>query len=374
DAARTLKSAGPDAAPMTAYLEAHARKTLEALELLGKAGRYVDLLQRLGELKKSHGGIPAFDEGASAWDATFKGKAGGAVLSGDKLSGEGLHGKALAALQPALASDLAAAAKAVEERILAAARGTVAAWDAMENAGEWHRLRKDIDTHKERFKGVALVDERALALDSALASETGRTLIEADRQLAEGAVGPAFAALGALESPPAKALRKRGEEAIQKTLASLEIFEKEGRWLSLKDGLAKARPKFAGLAAFDERAKEWETELSGPSGRAWIGAEKSFVQGDLGIAAKSAPPELLKRIEESTREQLKALQDLETKGDWYALEKSLGSLRKKLSGVSLFDEKDAAWKIAFKAEPAKTALHHGALLARLREEAGRKAS
>jgi hypothetical protein len=45
-----------------------------------------------------------------------------------------------------------------------------------------------------------------------------------------------------------------------------------------------------------------------------------------------------------------------------------------LAGVSSFDEKDVAWKAAFKTEPAKTALHHGAALARLRDEAGRKVS
>lgn len=374
DAARTLKSAGSDAAPMSAYLEAHARKVLAALEVLGKAGRFLDLQQRLQELRKSHAGIPAFDEGAAAWDATLKGKAGGAVLAADKLSGEGFHGKALAALQPALSSELATAAKVVEERILGAARGTVAGWDAMEKAGEWHRLRKDVDLQKERYRGIGIVDDRVQALDASLGSDPGRLLVEADRQLADGAAGPALAALGALDTAPAKALRARVEETVQKALATLEAFEKEGRWLSLKDGLAKARPKMAGLAAFDERAKAWETDLSGPSGRAWIGAEKSFVQGDLGVAAKSAPPELLKRIEESAREQLKPLQDLETKGDWYALEKSLGSLRKKLSGVAGFDEKDAAWKAAFKTDPAKTALHHGAALARLREEAARKAS
>jgi len=359
---------------MSTVLEAHARKALVALEVLGKAGRFVDLQQRLQELRKSHAGIPAFDEGAAAWDATLKGKAGGAVFAADKLSREGLHGKALAALQPALPSELAAAAKAVEERILAAARGTVAGWDAMEKAGEWHRLRKDVDLQKERYRGIGIVDDRVQALDASLGSDPGRILVDADRQLADGAAGPALAALGSLDTAPAKALRARAEEATQKALAALEAFEKEGRWLSLKDGLAKARPKMAGLAAFDERAKSWEAGLAAPSGRAWIAAEKSFQQGDLGAAAKGAPPELLKHIDELVRDQLKPLQDQETKGDWYGLEKGLASLRKKLSGVSSFDEKETAWKAAFKSEPAKTALQLGAALARLREAAGRKAS
>jgi hypothetical protein len=359
---------------MTTYLEAHARKALAAMEVLGKAGRFVDLQQRLQELRKSHAGIPAFDEGAAAWDATLKGKAGGAVLAADKLSGEGLHGKALAALQPALPSDQAAAAKAVEERILAAARWTVTGWDAMEKVGEWHRLRKDVDLQKERYRGIGIVDDRVQALDALLGSDPGRILVEADRQLADGAAGPALTALGSLDTSPAKALRARAEEAVQKALATLEGFEKEGRWLSLKDGLAKARPKMAGLAGFDERARTWEAGLAAPSGRAWIAAEKSFQQGDLGAAAKGAPPELLKHLEESAREQLKPLQDLETKGDWYALEKALVVLKKKLSGVSSFDEKEAAWKAAFKTDPAKTALQQGATLARLRDAAGRKAA
>jgi hypothetical protein len=374
DAARTLKSAGADGAPMSAYLEAHARKALEALEVLGKGGRFVDLQQRLQELRKSHAGIPAFDEGAATWDATLKGKSGGAVLAADKLSGEGLHGKALAALQPALASEQAAAAKAVEERILAAARWTVAGWDAMEKAGEWHRLRKDVDLQKERYRGVAIVDDRVQALEASLGSDPGRILIEGDRLLADGAAGPALTALGSLDTAPAKALRARAEASAQKALATLEGFVQEGRWLSLKDGLAKARPKMAGLAAFDERARTWEAGLAAPSGRAWVAAEKSFQLGDLGAAVKGAPPELLKPIEDSAREQLKPLQDLETKGDWHALEKCLSLLRRKLSGVPVFDEKEAAWKTAFKTEPAKTALQQGATLARLREAAGRKAA
>jgi hypothetical protein len=374
DAARTLKSAGPDAAPMSVYLEAHARKVLEALEVLGKAGRYVDLQQRLQELRKSHASIPAFDDGAAAWDATLKGKAGSAVLAADKLSGEGFQGKALAALQPALTSEQAPAAKAVEERILGAARWTVAGWDAMEKAGEWHRLRKEIDLQKERYRGIGIVDDRAQELDVALGSDSGRIMVDADRQLADGAAGPALTALGSLDTVPAKALRARVEEASQKALATLEAFEKEGRWLSLKDSLTKARPKMAGLTAFDERARTWEAGLAAPSGRTWMAAEKSFQQGDLGAAAKGAPPELLKRIDESTREQLKPLEDLEKKGDWYALEKGLAPLKKKMSGVSSFDEREAAWKAAFKTEPAKTALQQGATLARLREAAGRKAA
>ncbi len=372
DAARTLKAAGPDAAPMMAYLDARAVKVFQTLEALGKAGRYVDLQQRLQELRKSHAGIPAFDEGAAAWDATLKGKAGSAVLAADKLSGDGLQGKALAALQPALSSELAPAAKAVEERILGAARATVAGWDAMEKSGEWYRLRKDIDLQKERYRGLGLVDDRVQALDALLGSDSGRILLEADRQLTDGAAGPALKALGSLDSAPAQALRARVEEAAQKALAMLEAFEKEGRWLSLKDSLTKARPKLAGLAAFDERARIWETGLAEPSGRTWIAAEKSFQAGDLGAAAKGAPPELLRRIEDSARDQLKPLQELETKGDWYGLEKALAGLRKKLSGVSSFDEKDSAWKTALKSDPAKTALHQGAGLARLRDAAGRK--
>lgn len=373
-AARILKSAGSDAAPMSAYLEAQASKVLQTLEVLGKAGRFVDVQQRLQELRKSYAGIPAFDEGAASWDATLKGKAGSAVLAADKLSGEGLHGKALAALQPALSSEQAPAAKAVEERILGAARLTVAGWVAMEKSGEWHRLRKDIDLKKERYRGIGIVDDRMQALDASLGSEPGRILVEADRQLADGAAGPALRALGSLDTAPAKALRARVEEAAQKALATLETFEKEGRWLSLKDSLAKARPKMAGLAAFDERARTWEAGLAAPSGRTWIAAEKSFQQGDLGAAAKGAPPELLKRIDESTRELLKPLQEMEAKGDWYGLEKALAALKKKLAGVSSFDEKEAAWKAAFKTEPAKTALQQGAMLARLRDAAGRKAA
>ncbi len=374
DAARMLKPAGPEAASMSAYLDGQARKVIEVLNLLDKSGSWVQLQQRLGELRKSHGGIAAFDEAAATWDETLKGNPGSSILAADKLSGEGQHAKALAALQPALGLYPMPAAKAVEERILAAARGTAARWDAMEKAGEWHRLRKEIDLHQERTRGIAIVDGRAQALDAELTSDAGRALVEADRQLAEGAAGPALAALGALDTNPAKALRGRAQETAHRTLTALEGLEREGRWLSLKDGLAKARPKMTGLAAFDERARTWESDLSAPSGRAWVAAEKSFQQGELGAAAKGAPPELLKRIEEAAREQMKPLQELEAKGDWHALERGLAALRKKLSGVSSFDEKEGLWKAAFKTEPAKTAIQQGATLSRLRDAAVRKAS
>jgi hypothetical protein len=158
----------------------------------------------------------------------------------------------------------------------------------------------------------------------------------------------------------------------EKTVASLSVLETEGRWQSLKAALAKATPGHAGLPEFDAQAKAWQEKLGTPEGRAWATAEQEFSQGDLGAAAKGAAPALRAKLDEAARGQLKPLEELESKGDWYELERRLPALRKKLAGVPLFDEKDAAWKTAFKADPAKSALQNGAALARLREAAGRK--
>jgi hypothetical protein len=158
-------------------------------------------------------------------------------------------------------------------------------------------------------------------------------------------------------------------EGAGRALGALEALDREGRWHSLREGLSKARPTMAGLKAFEERSRGWDAAFSTPEGRAWIEAERQWLKGELGAAAKGAAPELLKRIEEAARERLQPLAELEAKGDWYGLERALAALRKKLAGVPAFDEKDVAWQAAFKAEPAKTGLRLGAAYARLR---GRK--
>lgn len=280
-AARILKTAGPEGASMTAYLDVQARRVVDFLKGLETSGRWVQLKDKLAELKKAYAGIAVFDEAAAAWDALLKGSP---ILAADKLAIDGLHGKALAALGKAEGP----AARAVEERIRAAAREIAARWDALEKAGEWHAWRKDVDSNRERFRGLPEVEEKAAAADLALNGEAGRAMIEADRRLSEGAAGPALAALGALDTEPAKALRARAQGAVQ----------------------------------------------------------------DL----------------------LKALQEMEARGDWYGLERALAPLRKKLAGAAAFEEKDDAWQASLRTEPTKAALRQGAAFARLREAAGRRAT
>jgi len=380
EAARSLKGAGPESAPMSAYLTLQAQKVIDSLKVLDKAGRWNEIQQRLSELRKSHGGIAAYDEAAAGWDATLKGKSGGAILAADRLCNEGFHGKALLALQPALAPDGPPAARAVEERILAASRGAVAGWDGMEKAGEWSRLRKDIDLNRERFRGLSLVEERVQALDAQLASEAGRILVEADRRLSEGSCGPALKTLGSLDTEPARALRSRALDVCRQTMTELETFEKDGRWLSLKEGLAKARPKMSGIPAFDDRSRTWDEELATSPGRALATSEKLFLQGDLGAAAKALPAsepraaEPLKRIETGAMSLMTPLADLQAKGDWYGVERLLVALRKKLAGVPSFDAKDTELQAALKADPAKSAVRLGAAFARLREAASGRAT
>ena len=380
DAARLLKSAGPEGAPMAAYLEGHARRAIDALDPLGKSGRWIELQRRLAELRKSHGGISVFDEAAAAWEATWKGREGGAILAADKLSGEGFHGKALAALQAALAPGAPPAARAVEERILAAARAIVAGWDGLEKSGEGYRLRKDLDLNRNRFQGIATVDERAQALEAALSSEAGRALVEADRLLSEGSPGPALKVLAGADSEPARALRARALDASQRTLAALETLEMEGRWHSLREGVTKARLKLAGLAPFEERSRAWEAEFATPAGRALIASERLFLQSDLGGAAKALAPaearaaDPLKRIEDAAKALMAPLAELQSKGDWYGVERTLSTLRKKLSGIPSFDARDGELQAALKADPAKSAARSGAVLARLREAAAGRAT
>jgi hypothetical protein len=366
-AARILKSAGPEAAPISAWLDAEARRVVDSLKTLETAGRWVRLKERLAELKKSHEGIPAFDEAAAGWEAMLKNSP---ILAADRLSSDGLHGKALAALGAAESP----AARAVEERIRAAVREQLSRWAELETSGAWHAWRKDVDVNRERFRGIAEVDRKAVEADLALKTEPGRALIEADRRLEEGAAGPALKALEGLESPPAAALRARAQQAETKTLAELEALERDGLWHSLKEGLGRARPKLAGLAAFEERAKQWEAALASPEGRAKGEAEKSYLKGDLGAAWKGAPPPLRTRIEAAAREALKPLQEAAAQGDWLRVNRGLPPLRKKLGGVAVFDAQDETWTAAFGAEPAKSALRQGLAWERLRDSAGRRLS
>jgi hypothetical protein len=380
EAARALKGAGSDTAPLSAYLNLQAQKAVDSLNVLDKAGRWNEIQQRLSELKKSHGGIALFDEAAARWEAALKGKTGGAMLAADKMCNDGQHGKALLALQPALGPDGPPAARAVEERALAAARGMVSGWDGMERAGEWWRLRKDIDLNRERFRGIPLVDERAQALDAQLASDSGRILVEADRQLSEGNCGPAVKALGSLGTEQARALRSRSLDVCRQTTTTFETFEKEGRWLSLKEGLAKARPKMAGIPEFEESSRTWEENLATPQGKALVASERLFQQGDLGAAAKALPAsdsrasEPLKRIDAAAISLMAPLADLQAKGDWYGVERQLLALRKKLAGVPSFDAKEAELQSALKADPARSAVRLGAAFARLREAAAGRAT
>lgn len=323
--------------PMGAWLEERAKHTVESLAPLEKAGRWIDLRDRLAELRKTYAGIARFDQAAAAWDVAMK-----PYLAADKLLAEGQYAKALAAgPDPAL-----------EARIKAAVDALQARWTALREAERWHELKKDVDFNRERVKGLIEPVESAAAL------------VEADRLCSEGAYGPALAALG---TSPSKALRARIAEGAARSIGELEALEKDGRWLTLRESLAKARPK---LGAFvEERAKGWE---AGVHNRAWTEAERLYLKGDLGAAAKGAAPALLPKIEEAAREKLKPLDELQAKGDWHGLERALAALRKKLSGLPSFDAKDDAWQAAFKTEPAKTGLRLGAAWARVKESGKRK--
>ncbi|HEX7900383.1 MAG TPA: DUF6288 domain-containing protein [Planctomycetota bacterium] len=331
EAARLLEAGDP----MAGWLDGRARRVIDTLSPLEKAGRWLDLKDRLGELKKSYAGLALFDQAAAAWEVAMR-----PHLAGDKLLSEGQYAKALAA------------APALEGRIRAAVAEVVARWTTLRDAGRWHALKKDVDLHRERVKGLAdPIDVDPL-------------LVEGDRLLEEGAYGPALAATALLDTEPAKALRARALEGARRTREALDVLDREGRWHTLRLELAKARPKLAGL--IEERAKEWEAAFNTPSGRAWIEAERLYLKGDLGAAARGAAPEVLRRINEEARTRLKPLLELEAKGDWYGLERELAALRKKLAGAPAFDEKDVAWQAAFKVEPAKTGLRLGAAFSRLR--------
>jgi hypothetical protein len=400
DAARTLKSAGPEdaamAGAMSDYLDRQARRILETLGALEKSGRWILLKERMEKERKSYGGIASFDETTRTWDAMMQGKIGSAIFSADKLAVEGNYGKALSALQPALASTederLLQVAQAVAARIAAVSKETVTRWETMEASGEWHALRKDLDSRQERFRGIAVVDEKAKALDDALKADAGRALIESSRLLSEGSFGPAMTALApalaetvpASTAAAARALKTRAQAAADQALVALETLEKEGRWLSLRDGIAKAKPKMTGLRPFEERCKAWEDGFATSAGRALIASDQMFVQGNPAAAMKALDPAIAasdarattarKRIEDSAKAQLAPLAELETKGDWYGLERGLSALRRKLAGIPAFDEKDAAWQAAFKTDPAKSAIRIGAVYQQLREAAARNPS
>jgi hypothetical protein len=376
EAAKLLRTAGPGGAPLLAYVEAKAAAEAAKLEKLGAEGRWTELQLRLGELRRAYAGAPAFDAAATAWEAAFKSPPGAALLAAGRLAAEGKPGKALAALDPARAGELAAAAKALEARILAEAKATLESWVALEQAGAWHRLRKELEKHAARHQGIDFVDARIRDWEAALATPSGRALAEADRLVEEGSCGPALKALEGADPAAAGPVRSRAEAAAARTRASLEKLEQEGRFGSLREELAKSRPKMAGIAAFEERARGWDAELAGPEGRALAQAEKLAQQGDLGAAAKAlagAGPRStapMARIEEAAVQAMAPLKDLEAVGDWHGVERALAGLRKKLAGVPGFDAREAALEKALRSEPAKSAARWGAALARIREKAG----
>ncbi len=400
DAARALKAAGPDdaaaAGAMAEHLDRQARRALEPLAALEQSGRWLLLKEQLEKTRRSYAGIAAFDDTARAWDAAMQGKTGSAIYAADKLACDGNYAKAQAALQPALASAedarLATVAQAVAVRIAAAAKETVANWESMEASGEWHALRKDLNDRQERFRGIAVVDAKAQALETALKSDAGRALIEAHRLLTDGAFGPALKALAPAlaESVPAgpaaaaRALQSRTQAAADQALGALKTLETEGRWQSLRDGIAKARPKLAGIPAFDERRKAWEEGFASPPGRALIASDQWALQGNLVAALNALEPAIAasdaraaaakKRIEESVEAHLAPLAELEAQEDWYGLERGLSAVRRKLAGIPAFDKKDAAWQAAFRVDPAKSAIRAGAVFQQLREAAIRNPS
>jgi hypothetical protein len=400
DAARAIKSAGPEdaatAAAMSEYLDSQARRLLDPLGLLEKSGHWVQLKDRIERERKAYAGIAPFDDAVRAWDAAMLGKTGSAILAADKAIVEGHYGRAQAALLPALSSTedarLGSIAQAVAARIAVAAKETVARWSALETSGEWHTLRKELDTQAERWRGIAAVEEKSKALDASLKPDTGRALVDAHRLLLDDAFGPALAAVApaladtspAGTSSAARALQARVQAAAEKALGTLEAMEKDGRWQSLRDSVAKAKPKMAGFKAFEERNKAWEEGFATTSGRALIASDQQALQGFLGNAWRALDPALAaqdarataakKRIEESVKAQLAPLAELETKGDWYRLERGLSALRRKLAGIPAFDEKDAAWQAAFKSDPAKSSIRLGATLQQLREAVARSPS
>jgi hypothetical protein len=397
DAARAVKAAGPEdaavAASISEYLERQARRVLDPMGALDKAGRWVQMKDRIDKERKAHAGIASFDDTVRAWEVSMQGKIGSAIQAADRAIVDGQYGRAQSALQPALAATedarLASIAQAVADRIAAAAKETVARWSALETSGEWYALRKELDAQAERWRGVAVVEDKAKALDATLRSEPGRALVEGHRLLLDDAFGPALVAMApaladiapAGTSSAARSLQARVRAASEKSMGALEAIEKEGRWQSLRDGIAKAKPKMAGLKAFEERCKAWEEGFATPAGRALVASDQWALQGNLAAAQNALEPALAaqdaraaaakKRIVDSVMALLAPLAELEAKGDWYALERGLSALRRKLAGIPAFDEKDAAWQAAFKADPAKTAIRQGAVFQQLREAAAR---
>jgi hypothetical protein len=373
DAAKLLRTSGIEGEPMLAYLETKAAGETGRLEKLGVEGRWVEIQQRLAELRRSFAGVPAFDQASAAWESAFKSAPGAALLAAGRLAAEGKPGKAVAALGPARTGEHSAPARAFETRLLAEAKATLESWAAMEQAGEWHRLKTELGKHAARHQGIDFVDARVREWEAALATESGRALAEADRLISEGACGAALKALNGADPAAAKALRSRAEETAARVLASLEKLDREGRAHSLKEELAKSKPKLAGYTAFEDRARAWEADLSTPEGRALVQSEKQALQGDLGAAAKSlagaggrgtAP---MARLEEAAAQALAPLKELEAKGDWHGVDRFLAGLKKKLAGVPGFDARETALQQTLRSEPAKSAVRWGAMLERLRE-------
>lgn len=163
-AARLLKSAGPEGASITAYLDIQARRAVDILKGLETSGQWFRLKEKLTELRKSFDGIAVFDEAAAAWDVVLKNSP---LLAADRRLSEGAAGPALRALP----TEASAASSVLRQRIEEAVREGMLPLLDMEAKGDWHGLERALPSLRKKLAGAPAFDEKDAAWQAALKTE-----------------------------------------------------------------------------------------------------------------------------------------------------------------------------------------------------------
>ncbi len=245
-------------------------EAVQQMTHLHQTGQWQTLSERLKQQKPNLAGHPVFDEKSKAWDAQLKSSEGRALASAHKHRLAGAHGLAARALGPlANGKDptYASPAKALMADNADAAKQWIQSLRNLDDHGHWHELKNLLTKAKPKLSGLEPFDAAYAAWDAAFKTPFGVKLIQADRHYADGAYGPAAAsardAATAAEGVERKGVAERllGDIRNQArvTMDTLTELETQGDWYQLKKRWTLSKRKMAGLQAFDEKSKAWDT-------------------------------------------------------------------------------------------------------------------
>ena len=385
----SYKTSGSAANKLMEYVNTQTSTLLAKLLPLEKSGEWHQLNMAINKVKSEYAGVPKFDSKNNAWSNYFKNKMGALLIKADKEAVAGNVSKALSCLAPVLESSeeagfYASVAKGVKERLMESVTETVSALNEKQEQGFWFSLKKDLSDRKKYYAGIAEFDKKALSLDEAFRTKSGKDLIKAHKFCTAKSYGMAAKTLTALieanESEANTAIAKKllvlAEEKTAEIVKNFDHMKTEGHWGTLKEGLSKNKKHLSGVKLFDDSYLLYSKMLSSPSGAAMIKAEKLLLDDKNAAAAKSlkavakdktateeitAIAELImKRIEANAESQLKPLDELYVKGDWYRFKKALGTAKRGLAGIPSYEAKRKGWEAKLKEKDVSSLIRVGA--------------